>query len=156
MIYRCLLLFLLILFSSISYSQKESKSIFPLSQNGEREIFKVVEQMPRFPGCEQKSDEYSKKNCSEIVLEKFIKDNLIYPEEAKAQKIEGEVYVQFIIGKDGLVDDIKVVKDIGYGCGEAAVAVIEKMNTMSERWIPGRQRGNLVEVLYTRPIKFKL
>ncbi len=156
MIYRCLLLLLLTLISSISYSQKESKSIFPLSQDGEKEIFKVVEEMPTFPGCEHKLDEASKIKCTKLALEKYIQDNLIYPEEAKGQKIEGEVYMQFTIGKDGSVIDIKMVKDIGYGCGKAAVAVIEKMNAMNERWIPGRQRGRLVEVLYTQPIKFKL
>lgn len=156
MIYRCLFIVLVILSSSISYSQKEEKSLYPLSQNGERELFKVVEEMPRFPGCEHKSDQESKTKCSNNALEKFIQDNLIYPEDAKAQKIEGKVYIQFIIAKDGSLYDIKVVKDIGYGCGEAALAVIEKMNTQPDRWIPGRQRGKSVEVLFTLPVKFKL
>lgn len=122
----------------------------------QREIFKVVEQMPRFPGCEEEKTENEKDKCAKIKMTEYLFRHLIYPEEAKIKKIEGQVVVQFVIEKDGSISEIKVVRDIGFGCGQAAVDVVESWNQMTEKWRPGYQRGRPVVVLYTLPVKFKL
>ena len=52
------------------------------------------------------------------------------------------------------ISEIKIMREIGFGCGQAAVNVIESMNTLGKTWRPGHQRGKPVRVLYTLPIKF--
>ena len=64
--------------------------------------------------------------------------------------------LQFVVGKDGSVKDIKVVRDPGAGCGDAAEKVVRGMNNLPQKWTPGKQRGRAVKVLYTLPVKFKL
>lgn len=117
------------------------------------EIFKVVEKMPRFPGCEYDNDY---KGCTDKKLDKYIDNNLVYPKEAIDNKVEGMVVVEFIVTDEGLVTDAKIKKDIGFGCGQAVIDVIESMNSMPERWAPGAQRKRMVNVLITKPFTFKL
>ncbi|MBK8624399.1 MAG: energy transducer TonB [Saprospiraceae bacterium] len=122
----------------------------------EDEIFKVVEQMPRFPGCEDKPTEEEKKKCSDIAMLTFIQKNLKYPAIARENGVEGTAVVQFVVDKDGSIADVKVVREPGAGCGQAAETVIKSMNNMGSKWVPGKQRGRPVRVLYTLPVKFKL
>lgn len=122
-----------------------------------QEIFKVVEQMPRFPGCEDiDGNNEEKMDCSQKLMLEYIYRNLQYPEEAKAAGVEGRVVVQFIIERNGELTDVKIARDIGYGCGEEAVRVVNLMNSMDEKWIPGMQRGKPVRVQFTLPVQFKL
>ena len=99
----------------------------------------IVETMPSFRGGQQK-------------LFEFIGNNVVYPQEAKDAGVEGRVFVEFYIEKDGSVTDGKVLKGIGYGCDEEALRVIGIM----PKWQPGMQRGKAVRVRYTLPINFKL
>jgi protein TonB len=82
----------------------------------------------------------------------YIQNNLTYPEDAKAQGIEGKVYVQFVVAKSGKLMDVKAVKGIGGGCDEEAVRVVKE----SKPWNPGSQRGIKVNVRMIMPITFKL
>jgi protein TonB len=66
------------------------------------------------------------------------------------------VIVQFTVGKKGEIEDARVARGIGAGCDEAALKAVEAMNNMSQKWIPGKQRGRPVKVLYTLPVRFKL
>jgi periplasmic protein TonB len=120
----------------------------------EDEIFKVVEQMPRFPGCENKQTEAEKSECAKAKLLEYIYSNLKYPIVAIENGIEGQVVLQFVVETDGSIKDINIVRDIGGSCGEAAENVIKSMNKMGQRWTPGKQRGRPVRVLYTLPVKF--
>ncbi len=129
---------------------EEPKADYPVPSQYE-EVFKVVEEMPRFPGCEH-LNENEKSDCSTEMLLAFVQSNINYPEAAKNNKVEGRVYVQFIVRKDGSVTDGKVVRDIGSGCGDEALRMINKM----PKWIPGKQRGQLVDVLFTLPVKYRL
>jgi TonB family protein len=122
----------------------------------EKEIIKLVEQMPRFPGCEGKKTEKEKEDCAKSKMLDYIYANLTYPEDAINNSIEGQVVLQFIVDDEGVISDIRIVRDIGYGCGQAAADVVESMNLLTERWIPGKQRGRNVTVLYTLPVRFKL
>jgi protein TonB len=116
----------------------------------------VVEQMPRFPGCEDKPTEEEKKKCSDIAMLTFIQKNLKYPAIARENGVEGTAVVQFVVDKDGSIADVRVVREPGAGCGQAAETVIKSMNNMGSKWVPGKQRGRPVRVLYTLPVKFKL
>lgn len=122
----------------------------------EEEIFKVVEQMPRFPGCEDKKTDKDKDECAKTKMLEYIYKNLKYPAIARENGVEGQVVLQFVVDKDGSIADTKVVRDIGAGCGAEAEKVVNGMNNMGQKWIPGKQRGRPVRVLYTLPVKFKL
>ncbi len=122
-----------------------------------REIFVVVEEMPRFPGCETVAgDAKAKKACADKKLMEFIYDKIQYPAIARENGVEGNVVVQFVVNTDGTVTDVSVVRDIGAGCGEEAVRIVNLMNSMSDKWTPGKQRGRPVRVMFTLPIRFKL
>jgi TonB family protein len=122
-----------------------------------KELFTEVEKMPRFPGCEDmNASDAEKEECSKKKLLEYVYTNLKYPKEAKDQGIQGMVVVQFVIMNDGTIDNVKIVRDIGGGLGEVSKSVISSMNDMEERWIPGEQRGEKVNVLYTIPVRFKL
>jgi protein TonB len=120
------------------------------------EIFKVVEQMPRFPGCEDKATEKEKDDCAKQKMLEYIYKNLKYPAIARENGVEGQVVLQFVVDKDGSIADVKIVRDIGAGCGAAAEGIVQGMNNMGKKWTPGKQRGRPVRVLYTLPVKFKL
>lgn len=103
------------------------------------EIFKVVEQKPEFPD-------------GEAAMLKFIYSNIKYPPIARENGVEGTAYVTFVVEKDGSITDVKVVRDIGAGCGEEAVRVVKMM----PKWNPGKQRGRPVRVQFNLPVKYKL
>jgi len=78
--------------------------------------------------------------------------NLVYPIPARQAGIEGKVYLQFIVDKNGNVSDVKVAKGIGYGCDEEAIRVIKE----GPKWNPAKQRGKAVNSRVTFPLHFKL
>jgi protein TonB len=123
----------------------------------EEEIFKVVEQMPRFPGCEDMSgSDKDKENCAKEKMLQYIYKNLKYPAIARENGVEGMAVIQFVVEKDGSVAGAKIVRDPGAGTGTAALKIVEAMNSMGSKWTPGKQRGRPVKVQYTLPVKFKL
>ena len=119
-------------------------------------FFIIVEQMPLFPGCDSLSERHEKDECTRISVVDFVQSKLNYPEEARKNEIEGTVVVQFVVEVTGTITHINVVRDIGGGCGPAAIEAVSKMNEMPDKWTPGRQRGNAVAILYTLPVQFKL
>ena len=121
------------------------------------EIFRIVEQMPRFPGCEdQGGSNAEKKQCADKKMLEFIYKNIKYPAIARENGVEGAVVIQFVVEKNGSVTDAKIVRDIGAGTGDEALRVVELMNKEGIKWIPGKQRGRAVRVQFTLPVKFKL
>ncbi|MFZ9981913.1 MAG: energy transducer TonB [Cyclobacteriaceae bacterium] len=83
---------------------------------------------------------------------KFVSSKLKYPPQANRMGVEGKVYVEFVINRDGSIVDARVVRGIGAGCDEEAVRVVAS----SPPWNPGKQRGKAVRQKYTLPIIFKL
>ena len=121
------------------------------------EIFKVVEENPRFPGCEDVAGgKEEKEKCAKEKLLEFIYKNIKYPAIARENGIQGMCVVHFVVEKNGTITDVELVRDIGAGCGEEAVRVVGLMNEMGERWSPGKQRGQPVRVQYNLPVRFKL
>ena len=102
-------------------------------------IFDVVEEMPEYIGGIEKLYEY-------------LGNNINYPEQAKDFSIQGKVFVQFVVWKDGTIKDVKVVKGPHRLLNEEALRVITKMPS----WKPGKQRGKNVNARFTLPIKFKI
>ena len=81
-----------------------------------------------------------------------VKKHLRYPKEAKKLGVEGKVFVEFVIQKDGSVTDIKIVKGIGAGCDKEVLRVIK----LCDKWKSGRQRGKPVKQKIVLPIVFSL
>jgi protein TonB len=129
----------------------------PPPEEFEDEIFKVVEQMPRFPGCEESGGtNLEKKDCATQKLYRFIYDNIKYPTLARETGIQGSVVMSFVVNKDGTVEQIKILRDPGAGCGTEAERVVKLMNEKNIKWMPGKQRGKPVRVQFILPIKFAL
>jgi len=120
------------------------------------EIFKVVEQMPRFPGCEDKGSSDAIKECAQTKLLEFIYKNIKYPAIARENGVQGGAVVRFVVEKDGSIADPEILRDPGAGCGAEALRVINLMNQMPQKWTPGKQRGRAVRVQFNLPVKFKL
>ncbi len=121
-----------------STTQQINKST-TITFDGEEEVFVVVEEPPRFPG-------------GDSALYMYLCMNLSYPDAARENKIEGMVVVLFVVEKDGSVSNVRVLRDIGGGCGEAAVEVVKNM----PRWEPGRQAGKAIRTQFSLPLKFEL
>lgn len=83
---------------------------------------------------------------------KFLGSAIKYPRAARNNQVEGKVYVQFVVGKDGSLSEIEVVKGIGFGCDDESMRVMQ----LAPKWIPGKQRGKPVRVRMIVPINFKL
>ncbi len=116
------------------------------------EIFKVVEEMPAFPGCEHIADKVQRKECVDQKLLEFIYSNIKYPAIARENGVEGVVVITFVVEKDGRITDARILRDIGAGCGQEALRVVNMM----PKWNPGKQRGRPVRVQFNLPIRFKL
>lgn len=117
------------------------------------EIFKVVEEMPSFPGCENITNREERQACSNQKMLEFIEANLNYPEAAIERNAEGLVVVRFAVDTIGCLSYIEVVRDdVGCGCGIEAQRIVSEM----PNWNPGRQRGNAVRVQFNLPVVFEL
>ncbi len=129
----------------------------PPKEDNVKEIFKIVEQMPRFPGCEDLAGtDNEKMTCANQKLLEFLYQNIEYPRMAQENNIQGTVVVTFVVNMDGSITDAEVLRDIGGGCGAEALRVINLMKEMDEKWTPGRQRGHAVPVQFSLPVRFRL
>ena len=111
-----------------------------VSQKDQKEDpFKVVEDMPAFPGGME-------------AMIQFISSNIKYPADVKKQKVDGRVLVNFVVEKDGSITEVKVIKPAFPSLDAEAVRVVKAM----PKWKPGYQNGKAVRVQFTMPINFSL
>ncbi len=82
----------------------------------------------------------------------FVRDKVKYPPAARRMGIQGRVFVEFVIAKDGTLTEVTCVKGIGAGCDEEAIRIVQS----APAWNPGKQRGKPVRQRYTLPIIFKM
>ena len=111
----------------------------PVEEEVAEEIFTIVEDQPQPKG-------------GMAAFYEFIGKKLKYPAQARRMGIEGKVFVEFVVDKDGTITDVKAIKGIGAGCDEEAIRVIQS----SPKWNAGKQRGRPVKVRMILPITFKL
>ena len=105
----------------------------------EGQVFFIVEDMPEFPG-------------GELALRKFIANSIKYPVIAQENGIQGKVYVNFVVDKDGSITNARIARGVDRSLDQEALRVV---NTLP-KWKPGQQRGKPVKVSYTVPINFVL
>jgi len=112
--------------------------------------FAIIEDVPLFPGCERvKKSE--RRNCFQEKIQRHIAKNFRYPEIAQEMGIQGRVYVQFIIAKDGSITGIRT-RGPDKNLEKEANRIISKLPRMT----PGKQRGRPVRVPFSIPITFRL
>lgn len=109
----------------------------PVEEEKADEIFTIVEQDPEFTGGD---------------INKWLSSHLQYPEIAAESGIQGRVFLQFVIEKDGSATDVKVVRGVDPSLDKEAVRVVKMM----PKWKPGMQRGKPVRYRYTLPVVFRL
>ena len=103
------------------------------------EVFTIVEENPLPVG-------------GLMAFYRYVATNLAYPEIARRMGIEGNVFIEFVVEKDGAITAVRSLKGIGAGCDEEAVKVINN----APKWRPGKQRGKPVRVRIVLPIHFRL
>lgn len=105
----------------------------------EDKIYDKVEAMPSFQG-------------GEVALMLWLNEHVLYPAMAQENGVEGRVIVQFVVGRDGSVSDVKVVRSVDPSLDQEALRVVRAM----PRWIPGKQDGKSVNCKFTLPVTFRL
>lgn len=107
--------------------------------NDDDMIFTVVEQNAEFPGGFE-------------ALNKFLNKNMRYPPTARRMGVDGKVFVQFVVDKEGKISDVQVIKGLSADCDKEAVRVIQMM----PNWKPGKQNGRAVKSRFVLPVRFKI
>ena len=102
-------------------------------------VYDIPETMPYFPG-------------GQVLMLKYLADNIKYPASAVKAKKQGRVIVTFIVQKDGSVTHAKIAKSIDPELDAEALRVVKGM----PKWTPGTQNGKPVNVKYSVPVKFSL
>ena len=125
----------------VGYAAKDDPTPEGDSVKGENEdeVFTMVEVMPKFPG-------------GQAGLFQYLARSIKYPVIAQKSKEQGGVIIQMVIGKDGSLSNIKVLRSVSPSLDAEAVRVVGNM----PKWEPGMQKGQPVSVKYTIPIVFRL
>lgn len=116
-----------------------SKPLYKPQPVNKNSVYDVVEQMPSFPG-------------GISGLRTYLNQNIRYPAEAQENCVQGRVVVSFVVGKDGHISDVTVLRSVDPSLDKEAIRVIRNM----PRWTPGKQEGEPVRVRYNVPVSFRL
>jgi len=102
-------------------------------------VYEEVEQMPEYPG-------------GTLEMQKYLMNSVKYPVDAMKNKIQGKVFVSFVVGKDGVVKNVILARGADPLLDAEALRVVKSF----PQWIPGMEKGKKVAVHYTVPINFVL
>lgn len=122
----------------IHFVLRDGSISYPITTYKKDTVYNKVQVKPEFPGD----------------INKYLSDHIMYPEDAKGLKIQGTVYVSFVIEMDGSVSNVKLLRGVRNGemLNDEAIKVISNM----PKWTPGMQDGKTVRVQYMVPIHFIL
>jgi TonB family protein len=119
---------------------------------GDDTPFMIVENMPAYGDCKSMRGEDERHQCTQIEIIKYVSKNIKYPPIAKDAGVQGTVFVYFVVGRDGKVKDVKVLREVDPRLDKEAKRVVESL----PRFEPGQQRGKNVSVQYTIPVRFTI
>lgn len=122
-------------------AQTDSLHIHAEAPVADDDIYSMAESMPVYPGGNQ-------------AMQDFIMANFSYPQSCLENSIQGKVYVDFVVERDGTTSAHKVVRPIpgGQAISEEAIRVCKLL----EGFEPGKDSGHLVRVRLTVPITCEL
>lgn len=112
------------------------------------EVFSCVEEMPIFEDYEEMA-EFGERTDD---LKNFFLKRLIYPQSAIDDSIQGRVFIQFVVERDGKISNVKVIRGVREDLDNEVVRVANQM----PKWKPGKQMGKPVRVSYVYPVTFSL
>lgn len=140
-------------FESTETDESEEIEIIEVEEE-EDEIFNfaVVENKPIFPGCEKFATENEKFQCFNQNIMQHIGKEFEFPELARQMGIQGKVYVNFVIEKDGSVSNVTIARGVDKLIDDEAMRVIKLL----PEFTPAKQRGKPVRMQYTVPINARL
>jgi len=119
----------------------------------DEEVYTIVQEMPRFPGCEDLDisiDE--KKTCAEKKMLEYIYKNIKYPSIDSDIAPEGMIVITFIVDKEGNIIQPKILRGNSDALAKEYIRIIKSM----PKWIPGKQRGKPVNVQFNIPFRINL
>lgn len=129
--FLAMLLMIVVFTSNVNAQEKKS--------DNSDVVYTVVDKEAEYPGGIE-------------AMNRFLAQNIIYPTLAKQKNIQGKVLISFIIEKNGSISNIKVIKDIGEGCGEEGMRIVKLM----PKWKPAQQKSEPVRQQFVLPISFQL
>jgi TonB family protein len=124
--------------AGVKYQKKEKSKTMDLQLPEDLNVLTKPEVMPEYDGGYE-------------ALVQFIRHNMTYPKAAVKKKIQGVVYVAFVVGSDGSISDVRTIKGISAECDQEA----ERVVLMMPKWKPGQVDGKNVAVRFVLPISFK-
>jgi len=133
-VYGINLLAIILVFTASTSIKADINEVYNVIEVDTTEVLTMAEVMPEIVGG----------------LKEVYK-NIDYPSAAIQNNIEGRVFIRFVVDENGDVKNPEVLKDIGAGCGEAAIKGIKKV-----KFTPGKQNGQPVSVYFTLPVTFKI
>lgn len=122
-----------------AFSQNAKTPAAPASRADTLQVHSIVDEMPKYPGGEKE-------------LIKYLRTEVKYPKKALKKGVEGIVFISFVVGRDGAIKNLQVLKSLGSGCDEEAVRLIKSM----PKWTPGKKGNTPVDVQFYLPVRFKL
>lgn len=128
------LIIITLFFSTVTFSYSQGSSE-PAKKVKKGRFYK----QPVFPGGAR-------------MLTQYLSQNITYPQEAVSKRIQGKVYAEFTVEKDGTITNVKIHRGIGGGCDEETIRVIKSM----PKWIPAEQKGTKIKVKHALPVQFYL
>ena len=116
------------------------------------EYYESAQIPPVFGKCSSDLTGDALQKCSNQNFMRYLAANIQYPKAARDAKIEGKVYVSFIIEKDGTPSAVQIMRGLSEECDNEVIRFVKSM----EKWNPGRMNDKPVAVKFTMPILFKL
>jgi TonB family protein len=126
-------------FSLVDGTKNKTDDPTRIAKGGDSPAVRPVETQPEYPG-------------GSAAFSQLLAESIRYPKLAHDNKVEGRVYIRFVVEKDGSLSGLSAIRDPGYGLGDEAIRVIR----LSPKWKPGTQNNIPVRVMYTVPVSFKL
>ncbi len=139
---------------STETDQEEEVEVIDIEEEVSDEAlsFAVVESVPIFPGCENAKTNEEKRSCFQQQILKYVSKEFKFPEMARQMGIQGRVYINFVIEKDGSISNVQVLRGVDPLLDDEAVRVVNSLPKMT----PAKQRGKSVRMQFTLPINAKL
>ena len=134
---RTLIALMMVVFStmSVSVAMADGRGVI----NMEGKIYETVDILPEFPG-------------GLAAMMSWLGQNIVYPDEALENNIQGKVLVKFVVEKDGSIGECTIVNGVDKALDEESLKVVSAM----PKWKPGMNNGEAVRCFFTLPITFKL
>lgn len=141
---------------AVHFSMEGRNNAFP-AYSYDDDVYELVDKIPSLPTCQMpnKRDEWVR-DCNVKSMQEFFTRNLVYPDQALRVGLEGDISVEFVVGKDGQVRNLRLMNDLGLGCGEEVLRLFNLMNERKIGWVPGEEKGEKVDVVMKATVPFRI